>query len=204
MIRTTFRLSVLLAVLASSVGTQVRADYLYTVSGLPTPIVSGQSIVVFGVNPTPNHALPGATSANLAIGNVFGFSGNLAGGDNFNTSFSMKIDFADPAHPGGDTSASFAGTLGGNLAKGQSSLFLQFVGQTVNIDLAGNTYAVIMPATSIMVTGDGAQKPFGVQVQFNGHSVSQVPEPSGLLLAGIGIPLLGLMRRRKGASRVRA
>jgi hypothetical protein len=190
------RLSALVAAL-SFFGAEVRADFLYTDSGLPSPMVSGQSFLAFIPAATPNHAFPTNTSTDLVLANVVGFSANAAGGDNFNTPITLNIDFADPAHPGSDAAVSFAGTLAGNLGSGQSSLHLDFAAQSTNIDLAGNLYTVSMPATSILVLGNGSQTPFGVHIQ-----VSQVPEPSSILLATFGVPLLGLVRRRKRATRV--
>ena len=195
MLRSLLRLFALLVALAYSI-TEARADFLYAASGLPAPMVSGQSFVAFLTNPSPIMALPTNTSTNLVLANVVGFSTNVTGGDSFNTPFTLKIDFADPAHPGSDAVASFTGTLVGKLGSSQSSLFLQFAAQTVSIDLVGNPYDVSVPATSLLVSGNGSQNPFGVHVQYTGIST---PEPSALLLAAFGIPILGLMRRRKRA-----
>jgi PEP-CTERM motif len=199
MIRTALRLSALLATLALG-GRQARADYLYTVSGLPAPTISGQSIVVFTANPSPNHALPGTANHDLTLGNAIGFSTNTVGTDHFHVPFTLTIDFADPAHPASDAVASIVGTLDGNLGKGQSSLTLQFAPQSASIDLAGNPYTVSIPATSIALSGDGSTNPFGVHVQYNGPPIATVPEPSALLLAAFGVPLLSLVRRRKRSS----
>ena len=198
MLRPLLRLFALLVVLACSIS-EARADFLYSASGLPAPMVSGQSFVAFLLNPSPIQALPFNTNTNLVLANVVGFSSNVAGGDSFNTPITLNIDFADPAHPGSDVAVSFTGTLAGALGSGHSSLFLQFAAQTTNIDLAGNPYAVSMPATSILVSGNGSQNPFGVHVQYTGITTGQLPEPSALLLAAFGVPLLGLMRRRKRA-----
>lgn len=199
MLRPLLRLFALLVALACSIS-EARADFLYSASGLPAPMVSGQSFVAFLLNPSPIQALPFNTNTNLVLANVVGFSSNVTGGDSFNTPITLKIDFADPAHPGSDVVASFTGTLAGKLGASQSSLFLQFAAQSANIDLAGNPYAVSIPATSILVSGNGSQNPFGVHVQYTGVMVTPfVPEPSALLLAAFGIPLLGLMRRRKRA-----
>ena len=200
MLRPLLRLSALLVVLACSI-TEARADFLYATSGLPAPMVSGQSFVAFLLNPSPVQTLPlYSTSVDLILANVVGFSTNVTGGDSFNTPFVLKIDFSDPAHPGSDAVTSFTGTLAGKLGAGQSSLFLQFAAQTTNIDLAGNPYAVSMPTTSIPVSGNGSQNPFGVHVEYIGlREGLLLPEPSALLLAAFGVPLLGLMRRRKRA-----
>ena len=199
MLRPPLRLFALLIILALS-GTEARADFLYLASGLPAPMVSGQSFVAFLTNPAPIQALPTNTSTDLVLANVVGFSTNVTGGDSFNTPFILKIDFADPAHPGSNAVASFTGTLAGNLTSSNSSLFLQFAAQTASIDLAGNPYVVSIPTTSILVSGNGSLNPFGVHVQYATLTTQPfVPEPSALLLAAFGIPLLGLMRRRKRA-----
>ncbi len=199
MLRPLLRLFALLVALAYSI-TEARADFLYATSGLPAPMVNGQSFVAFLTTPSPIHPLPTNTSTNLVLANVVGFSANVTGGDSFNTPITLNIDFADPAHPGSDVAVSFTGTLAGTLGSGHSSLFLQFAAQSANIDLAGNPYAVSIPATSILVSGNGSQNPFGVHVQYTGVMTTPfVPEPSALLLAAFGVPLLGLMRRRKRA-----
>src|SRR4051812_29009751 len=108
MTRAALRLSAVLVFLACSGPAQVRADYLYSVSGLPGPITSGQSIVVFTINPALNHPIAGNVSTNLVLASVLGFSANFSGGDTFNAPLTLKIDFADPAHPGSDAAVSFA------------------------------------------------------------------------------------------------
>ncbi len=188
-------LSALLVVLSLSGGTTARADYLYTVSGLPAPVVSGQSIAVLFANPGPIQPLPGHANADVIVANLVGFSANTGTGDNFNTPFTLKMDFTDPAVPGSAADASFGGILSGNLTTTQSSLFVKFASPTDHITLAGNTYAVsVAPSTQLF--GNGTQETVGAHIQYTG-TVNDVPEPTALLLAGFGVPLLGLGRVRK-------
>jgi hypothetical protein len=183
----------------------LRADYLYTISGFPGPTVSGQSIVVFSVNPPSQTPLPGHTTSDVVLANIIGFSANTTGGDSFNTPFTLKLDFTDPSKPGSDATASYAGTLSGKLGSFQASptgavslLFasVAFANPTADINLVGNTYAVTVVPSTTQVTGTGSQQGLSAHIQFTGN-VNDVPEPSTLLLAGFAVPLLFVRRLRK-------
>jgi hypothetical protein len=82
----------------------------------------------------------------------------------------------------------FSGRLNGNLWSGGNSLNLSFNSPTQSLTLGGHQYAVsLVPVLTEFLPGFGA-----VLSVVTASEVQQVPEPSALLLAVLGLPLAGM------------
>jgi hypothetical protein len=101
----------------------------------------------------------------------------------------LSVNLMDSAS-GASGRVTFSGTVSSD-AKG--SFAATFSGSTESIVLGGHLYTVtLIPGGPTAANPDGT-----INARVTVTNVSQAPEPSTLLLAGLGLPLAGLAGRRR-------
>jgi hypothetical protein len=213
-----FPCSFVVALVALAVSADCRADYMnwsYTLGLNNGPTyTSGSSVVSFALNPAKT---PGA--ATIAVGNLSTNSSSLST-DSFSAPYNLGLTLTDNATNASGT-LMFHGTLAGNLGPTTSTLTNVISDPAERLTLSGHVYAVSLPGTTPISAPDKVPTALSAQVQVlvsgappvpvprpqqvvrseqvvgSEQVVHQNPEPSGLLLAGLGLSLCSVARRRR-------
>ena len=190
------------ALLASS---SARADliswgYNWTPSATQVSADGGGSGHLSLTNTPPNTALG---SSNTIITNIHAFSTATASSrDMFNhANVSYTLQLTDSAS---NTSGSltFSGFFSGTMTGNSANVQLTFTSpKTESLTLGGNTYSVSIgtytPPGPPGASNAGSLNAFvSVTPGNGGGTISSVPEPSALFLAGLALPWIGLSRLR--------
>jgi PEP-CTERM motif len=190
-----------------ALGGSVRADQIawqYTWSPNPVSIVgSGGGGISFTTESNTQNA---AGNSDIVATNLFAFSTAQPGSPEqlVNGAYSLTLTLIDGASQQSG-SLTFGGTMSGTFSQNNTNLTNVFnqATQTQSIVLGGNTYAVTINSFSppgpplsgnlyggisafVQVTGGGG-----------GVGIQDVPEPSTMVLAGVGLSFLGGAAWRK-------
>ena len=166
------------------------------------------SVALAVVDPGSASATPGSTTPTFVPGATLTTTSSATTvPDTFSSPFSMKLHLTDSASSmSGDLT--FAGTLAGTLTRTTSQLNATLSSPfTQTLTLGGNVYAVTIDPTVVNLPVPGATSPAAIDARVTVASSGTVtpppthntPEPSGLLLAGLGLPLLAAARRWRRA-----
>lgn len=165
-------------------------------SGHGTHIITNHSAVGFVSIPDRGHNNHMHTAAGVTtdISTPVWAASTASNPQTVDVPFTINLRLSD--HSSGLSGfVTFSGDLEGTIWKGGSSLSPQFVSKTETVDIDYHVYTVTFES---FTAPQGLDHPgkfvFDVSVQHN-------PEPSSLLLAGIGAPFFGLVlrRRRRGS-----
>jgi hypothetical protein len=190
-------------VVALGFGSTAKAGPIsYTYAGAPDfqivhPTVGGNGGVGFvGQSGTGSGASGGALGALLftAPSNATGAVGTFN-----NVSYTTGLTVTDSGAPGSPHTFMFGGELNGTLAPGTNTLANTFTTPTSQtFQLGSNTYTVSINQLALPGIGTNGAVTYNVSVS---AAVAPVPEPSTLLLSGMGASFLGLFswRRRRNA-----
>jgi hypothetical protein len=129
--------------------------------------------------------------------------------DTFDTPFSMKLHLTDTAS-GLFGDLDFSGTIAGTLTATASSLTATFDEPFIKtLKLGTHVYKVQIDPALVSLPAPGASSPASIDARVTVAGridepppTINTPEPSSLLLAGLGLPLLAAARRwrRSGAA----
>jgi hypothetical protein len=187
-----------------AVGGSGRADYMnwsYTwdLNKGPT-FTAGHSLVSFALN---SDKTPGA--ATVAVGNL-STNSTSPSTDSFNAPYNLTLTLTDNA-TNASGALTFHGTLAGNVGPTSSTLTNTISDPAQSLTLSGHLYSVTLPGTTPISAPDKSPTAFNGQVLVSvagSHGpppasvpAVQNPEPSGLLLAVVGLSLCGAARRRR-------
>jgi hypothetical protein len=118
-----------------------------------------------------------------------------------NATYTLNLTITDnTTHDSG--TLSFVGSISGNLSPTSSTLVDTFAVTQKSLTLDGHTYTVTLPSSVALAPPTSPQQNIMAQVSVSnvGHGT---PEPSSVLLGGLGICLTGLgswwKRRRRAA-----
>jgi hypothetical protein len=168
--------------------------YRFVPSGHDTHVIASNnafgviSLAGFGHNDNM-HTLPGQT-ADIST-RVWAFStASASNPQKVDVPFTLHLRLTDHAS-GLSRFVTFSGDLKGNLWKGGSTLSPTFSSMTEKVDIDHHLYTVKFESfTAPQGLANPGKFVFDVSVQHN-------PEPSSLVLAGIGVPFFGLALRRR-------
>lgn len=111
-----------------------------------------------------------------------------------NSTYTLHLSITDnTTHDTG--SLTFTGSVGGTLTATTSTLTNTFVPSPNTLTLDGHIYTVTIPSVAL-APPTSPQQNIVASVSISNVTVKGVPEPSGLLLAGLGIPFLFVRLRR--------
>jgi hypothetical protein len=173
-------------------GTQARADFVnwsYSWSRSPS-VITADGTGTGKVFLTPVSGSAQDTSDIGAVNITTSSTASAGNPDTFtNKAYSLTIKLTDDAsHATG--SLTFTGLLNGSISATSSNLMTTFLAPlSQSLTLGQNLYTVSLnvPAGSSATLGG-----IGAHVVVEPAKVSSTPEPSGLVLAGLAVPCLGL------------
>lgn len=185
----------LVALLASSLAaSQGRADYMnwtYSSSAMPPGFaVTGANNSSGAVQLTPfTNSAAGSSIAAIA------YQTSASGPVTFNAqnaTFTLTMTFTDKiTHDSG--SLSFVGSISGNLSPTSSSLVESFAVTQKSLTLDGHVYTVTLPSSTALAPPTSPQQNIMAKVSVtNGGGGQGTPEPTSLILGGLGVTLAGL------------
>lgn len=125
--------------------------------------------------------------------------------DSYNSPFSLTLNLKDTLS--GDTSPlTFSGSISGTISAFSSALQLAFDHPlTQQVTLGGHLYSVKIDPSSIAIPAPGTAVLLSADISVSGlrlddpvleTPVSQVPEPSTLVLTGLALPLTAMAWKR--------
>jgi hypothetical protein len=209
--RRSFLLHSALLVLLAAAPSQARADFMnwtYSTTATPPVITSGTgSVQLTGVN-------NGTAASSIALLGIQNSSAATAASPDVynNAPFSLGVTFTDTTTNNSAT-LTLSGRLNGDLTATGSSLIANFTGAH-SIKLDGHEYVLNLPAMHISAPGT-PQQTVVATIHVNdpdhnpgpppnpggsGGGVQGAPEPTSLVLGGLGCSLLGLggwLKRRR-------
>jgi hypothetical protein len=185
---------------------QSRADYMnwsYSTSAVPPGFsVTGANNGSGSVQLTPFTNVAGASSIaalayQTAATTPVTFSAQ-------STAFTLSMTITDNAtHDSG--SLSFTGSISGTLSPTSSTLVETFAVTQKSLTLDGHIYTVTLPSSVALAPPTSPQHNIMATVSVsNSGGVQGVPEPTSLMLGGLGVCLMGLggwWKRRPKAAR---
>jgi hypothetical protein len=190
-------------VLGLLAGSSARAEFMnwsysWDLNGGPT-FTSGQTNVSFALN---RDSAPGG--ATIGVGNL-STNSSSTGSDSFNTPYTLTLEITDKTTQDTGT-LTFHGLISGTVGPTTSSLKNTFSDPNQSLTLDGHVYSFRLDPSTTIPSPD--QAPAAVHAQVSLHipvdpvpfpPVKRAPEPSCLLLAGLGLSLCGAagLRRRR-------
>jgi hypothetical protein len=115
-----------------------------------------------------------------------------------NSAYTLKLTITDNAtHDSG--TLTFTGSVGGTLSATSSTLVNAFVPSPNTLNLDGHVYTVNIPPAALAAPTSPQQNIFAnvtVKDAGTGSPLTGTPEPSALLLSGLGFCCVGLSRCR--------
>jgi hypothetical protein len=213
----TIRLLPMLAVVVLLGAGQARADmidfsYSWSVQpGSVFPGGTGSATLAAAADGTASAELGSSTPTFIPGATLTTTSSATDVPDSFGTTFSMKVHLTDTASSeAGDLT--FSGSLAGTLTFSTSSLTATFDDPfTKTLTLGDHTYTVTIDPSLVSAPAPGATSPASVDAKVTVADAgpvdpppAQTPEPTSLVLAGLGLPLLvaaRAWRRAKSARR---
>jgi hypothetical protein len=187
----------------------VRADFLNWSASWSLGQGQGPSFISGLSNVAVALSQPGAGGSALSVGN-FTVNSVTTEADGFNAPYDLSLKITDnTTHDSG--TLTFHGLISGDTGPTSKGLLNTFSNPSQTLKLDGHTYAVsIDPSTLLPDTNHGAV-PLHASVSVSdggkvpgppGPPEHLAPEPSALLLAGLGLAACAgaVKRRRKGAA----
>ncbi|MCI0464999.1 MAG: PEP-CTERM sorting domain-containing protein [Gemmataceae bacterium] len=188
-------------------GAPARAEFVsFTYNWLPGPLVIAAE-GTGGVTLTDGTTFQAASAADTVVGHLTTFSSATPDApDRFiNKSYSLRLDLTDKASQTAGF-LDFTGVLNGTLTATEANITNTYATPTTQqLTLGDNTYTVQIGAfPALPAPGAEAIETIQAHISVSGHgptpSVQESPEPSTLVLAGVGFVLvaIALWRERVG------
>ncbi len=170
-----------------------RADYMnwsYSTSAVPPGFsVTGANNGSGAVQLTPfNNVAGGSSIAALAYQTAASTPVTFSAA---NTSYTLTMTITDNAtHDSG--SLTFVGSISGGLSPTSSSLVNTFAVTQKSLTLDGHVYTVSLPSSVALASPTSPQQDILAKVNVSNGGVQSAPEPTSLVLGGLGVCLTGL------------